>query len=329
MRRGDVTKFIARAALFLSIPVSLTAAWTLTVVWIDRRSYEAALALPDGCDVAVCSDSQTSFGLDPKFMPRLYNFSAPAAQPDQNLLRLQDLMDRNGGMLKYVLLDVTPVHVQFDEREHPLSDAGSARVHALLHLYHWRDTLRPFGSVALLFRDVVLDRKFNELRKALKKRRPYASSLAGGFCGVKAAGFIEQEQDAKEDLEEKAARINGRERWSGESRIADIMRESVKHIRAAGAEPVFITSPFSPPLLAKLDREKMNALTNGIAALATECDARYLNYLDFNIPLEGWRDANHLNITGAELFTRQVSKDMERIAANPAAGKPKATSQAD
>ena len=172
-------RFVFRLLLFLSIPVLLLGGWTVFVVVMDRQSYVAALALPPGCDVAVCADSQTRDGLNPAFMPELYNFSTAATHPDQNLMRLKDLLVRNPGRLRYVLLDVTPIHVGFDERTAPLSEAGSARVHALLHAYHWRTAVRPVGSAAALFRDVILVRKFNEMRKALKRKVPYRSPLAG------------------------------------------------------------------------------------------------------------------------------------------------------
>ena len=308
-----MTRFIFRIAAFLAIPCALVTVWTLVVVSLDRRSYIESLEVPDGQDVAVCSDSQTRDGLNPEFMPRLYNFSAAAAQPDQNLLRLKDLMARNRGRLRYVLLDVTPIHVGFDERDKPLSSAESARVHALLHVYHWHDAARPLGSIGLLFRDVILDRKFNELRKTLKRKLPYRSSLAGGFCAVKSAGFIEQPKKANADLAEKVRRFNVKAPWSENSRIADIMRESVKCIREAGAEPVFMTTPLSHPLRAGFDARKVQALTNGVATLAAECGARYLNYLAYDLPLECWRDANHLNLAGAEVFTKRVAEDVERL----------------
>ena len=307
-----MTRFIARLSVFLSIPLAVAAAWTLLVLCLDRRSYEASLIVPDGRDVTVCSDSQTHDGLNPEFMPRLYNFSTAAAQPDQNLLRLKDLMARNRGRLKYVILDVSPAYLGFDERVLPLSSAGSARVHALLHFYHWRTTTRPFGSVMALVRDVILVRKFHELRKTLKRKQPYRSSLAGGFCAVKTAGFIECTDRANADMGEKAQSFNMKEPWCGESHGADIIRESVKCVRDAGADPVFITTPFSPPFRAMLDSGKTQAFTNGVAALAVECRVRYLNYFAYDLPLKYWRDANHLNLAGSEVFTKQVASDMER-----------------
>ena len=306
-------RFVSRLALLLLIPVLLMGAWTAFVVFMDWRSYRASLTLPPACDVAVCSDSQAQDGLNPAFMPRLYNFSTAASHPDQNLMRLKDLLSCNQGRLRFVLLDVTPIHVGFDERKVPLSEAGSARVHALLHAYHWREAKRPVGSAAMLFRDVVLIRKFHELRKALKRRIAYRSSLAGGFFAVATAGFVAMPEKAAADVAEKARRFNAKPPLAPASRIMDLMRESACAIRAAGAEPVFMTTPLSPRLKAAFDPVKVQALTNGVAALAHEMGAPYLNYLTFDLPEADWRDANHLNLAGAEAFTKRVAKDVEAL----------------
>ena len=306
-------RFVLRMALFLAIPAFLAGMWTTIVVFMDYRSYRTSLTLPPGCDIAVCADSQTRDGLNPAFMPGLYNFSTAATHPDQNLMRLKDLLARNLGRLRYVLLDVTPIHVGFDERTVPLSEAGSARVHALLHAYHWRETARPVGSATALFRDVILVRKFHEIRKTLKRKIPYRSSLAGGFFAVKTAGFVDCPEKAAADMNEKARRFNAKPPLAPSMRIVDILRESVCAIRAAGAEPVFMTTPISSRLRAAFDPTKVQALTNGVAALAAEMDAPYLNYFALDLPMTGWRDANHLNLEGAEVFTKRVAKDMEAL----------------
>ena len=303
-------RFISRLLVFIGVPIAIVTIWTVFVITIDRRSYISALHVPEGCDIVVCSDSQTQSALDPAFMPSLYNFSSAASHPDQNLLRLQDLLAHNAGRIRTVLIDVTPLHVGFDERNAPLSEAGSARVHALLHLYHRQDVKRPWGDVLMLFRDVMLDRKFNELRKTLRRKRKYRSSLAGGFYAVKSAAFSDNPGKAAKDVSEKAQRINARPVMKATDRIVEILLESVDAVRRAGAEPVFITTPVSPPLRAALDSAKCAAFTNVVTSLAAAHKITYLNYLAEDFPPECWRDANHLNMTGAEAFTKRLANDL-------------------
>ena len=306
-------RFVARMLLFWSIPISIVALWSVFVVAIDRCSYLSALQLPKGCDVVVCSDSHTQNGLDPAFMPRLYNFSSAASLPDQNLLRLEDILVGNPGKVRIVLIDVTPLHVGFDERQTPLSEAGAARVHALLHVYHWRETERPWGNVPMLFRDVMLDRKFNELRKALRKKRRLRSSLAGGFYAVKSAGFVDAPGKAADDVSKKAQRINACPKLKQSDRIVEILEKSIDVTRSFGAEPVFITTPLSTQLRKALDPEKSEAFIKVVTAFAATRKIPYLNYFYEDFPIGSWRDANHLNLAGAEAFTKRVAGDLEGL----------------
>ena len=303
-------RFALRMLIFMAVPIAIGTIWTAFVITIDRRSYISALHVPDGCDIVVCSDSQAQSALDPAFMPRLYNFSAAASHPDQNLLRLKDLLAHNAGRVRTVLIDVTPLHVGFDERNAPLSEAGSARVHALLHLYHWKDVKRPWGDVLMLFRDVMLDRKFNELRKALRRKHKYRSSLAGGFYAVNAAAFADSPEKAAKDVSRKAQSINARPVMKESDRIVEIILESADAVRRAGAEPVLVTTPFSSPLRAALDSAKCAAFTNVVASLAAAHKITYLNHLADDIPPECWRDANHLNMAGAQVFTKRLANEL-------------------
>jgi lysophospholipase L1-like esterase len=107
----------------------------------------------------------------------------------------------------------------------------------------------------------------------------------------------------------KAQTFNRAEPFAAGQRTADILRESADLVRRAGMTPVFVTTPVSPMLLADLDVSRVCALTNGVAAIAAECGAAYLNCLDVPIPVECWHDANHLNAEGAKLFSEMFSRD--------------------
>lgn len=306
-------RFLLRILLFLSLPFSVTAVWTTVVIALDFKTYKASLSIPEGCDIVVCSDSQTRAALNPEIISNLYNFSTAATHPDQNFLRLLDFLDVNSGKIKYVLLDVTPLHIGFDERISPLSEAGSARVHAFVHIYRWRDSLRPLGSVMRLFRDVVLIRKPNEIRKVIKRGLPYRSSLSGGFYSAKYSGFIDYPEKAHEYAKKMADKFNSKPEFSCGERTVDILKASVSAIRKAEACPLLMTTPIAYPALMRMEKEKLFAFTNGLAVVAADLGIPYLNHLSENIPEECWRDANHLNEKGAERFSVIFKRELKRV----------------
>lgn len=306
-------RFLLRILLFLSLPFSVAVIWTTVVVALDLQAYRASLSVPVGCDTLVCADSQTRASLNPEIISNLFNFSTAATHPDQNFLRLLDVLEVNRGKIKYVLLDVTPLHVGFDERMSPLSEAGSARVHAFVHIYRWRDSQRPLGSAIRLFRDVVFVRKPNEIRKAIKRGNPYRSSLSGGFYSAKHSGFMDCPEKALNYAEKMADKFNGKSGFSCGERTVDILKASVSAIRKAEACPLLMTTPIAYPALMRMEKEKLFAFTNGLAVVAADLGIPYLNHLSENIPEECWRDANHLNEKGAERFSVIFKRELKRV----------------
>lgn len=308
-------KFLLRLVLFFWVPVLLAIAWTVFVVAYDCRSYRSALVAPEQTMVAVCGDSQTKDSLDPALFPGFFNFSTAATTCDQDLLRLEDLLSANKGRLRYVLLDVSPLKIAYSP-ERPISELNAARVHLLLHVYHFWENRRPFGSVGELYRDVIFTRKYNEFRKSILRGKPWRSSMAGAFDPDKAAGFLDPKFKAKaeSDVEEKAERINKREPLEMDAYLLDILAESVALVRAKGAYPIVTTMPLAEPLRKVIDPVKKAAFTAAVRETAVRLGVPYLDYLDMELPLECWHDGNHLNRTGAAVFTPRFVEDFKQVA---------------
>jgi len=306
-----IRKFLLKLLVVASFPCVGMLLWCVFVIALDYRSYHSLIVLPDCCRIVICGNSQSRDALNPLFFPLLHNCSAAATTEDQNLLRLKDVLDANTGndSLQYVLIDVNCKMIGQDERSVPLSDGGPERVHALLHFYHMRDSKRPLGSITRLVRDVVILRKFSELRKTIMKGRAYRSPLAGGFSRVQTCGFLEHPEKAESDAKQKADAFNSTNPFDCSTRLAEILRASCLLVREYGREPVFISTPISPMLMQKLDSRRVDAVTNGVATLARECGTAYFNYMSVPFPIDCWRDANHMNVMGAERFTRQFRDD--------------------
>lgn len=316
-------RFLLRALLFMSVPTVLAVAWTAFVVGMDYLSYTRALRLPAGTTAVVCGDSQTKDALDPARIEGLANFSTAATTPDQDLMRLLDLLVANKGRIRHVFLDVSPLKVGYMEEAcatpprppKPVSELGATRVHALLHFYHLTENRRPLGSLGALWRDVVCVRKYNEFRKAILRGRKWRSSMAGAFDPDPVRGFAEPKLRAKAmaDVLEKADRVNSRPPATVGIPLVAALVESAGMVRAAGAEPVFTTMPLSLPLRGKIDPAKLAAFTEAVRDAAVRLDVPYLDYLRLDLPEELWHDGNHLNRSGAEAFSTRFAADFAAL----------------
>ena len=310
-------RFLKRLFLFASIPGSAAALWTAFVVVMDYRSYTQALPLAEGETIVVCEDSQTKDGLDPSVIRGLRNYSAAATTCDQNAMRLADVLAANRGRVRFVLLDASPLETGYDVTL-PISRLNSSRVHLLLHVFHLRDNRRPFGSVLVLWRDVVFTRKFNEFRKAVLRGRPWRSSMAGGFDPDSTKGFTDARyvQAAMEDVAEKAAKVNARPPATGGLQFFANLEEQVARVRAAGAVPVITTMPLSGHLRRAITPDRLSAFTREVDALAKRLGVVYMDYLGLDLPEDCWHDVNHLNRGGAKTFSERFAADFRGIAAS-------------
>ncbi len=304
-------RFISYLLLFFLLPGLLGVGWTVFVVVTDWRSYKRALVMPKTATIAVCGDSQTKDGLDPARCPGLFNFSTAATTCDQDLLRLTDLLCRNRGQVKYVLLDVSPLKIGYST-EKPVSELNAGRVHALLYLYHVAEMRREFGSEGALWRDVVCTRKYNEFRKSILRGKPWRSSMAGGFDPGTKQGFLDPKLRARAlgDVATKAEHVNRYPPATGKEPFFAILEESIGLVRAAGATPIVTTMPLSGRLKAAIDPQRLAAFTSAVKATTARQNVRYLDYLALDLPETCWYDANHLNRQGAETFTPRLAADL-------------------
>lgn len=305
-------RFISYFLLFFLLPGVLGCGWTAFVIVMDLRSYKRALVMPKTATIAVCGDSQTKDGLDPALFPGFFNFSTAATTCDQDLLRLTDLLCRNRAQVKYVLLDVSPLKIGYST-DKPVSELNAGRVHALLYLYHLAEMRREFGSEGALWRDVVCTRKYNEFRKSILRRKPWRSSMAGGFDPGTMQGFLNPKLRARAlaDLATKADHVNRYPPATGQEAFFKILEESIGLVRAAGATPVVTTMPLSPHLRKAIDPERLSAFTAAVKAVAARHHVHYLDYLAFDLPDACWHDANHLNLQGAKTFTPRFVADFQ------------------
>ncbi len=318
-------RFLTRIFLFAAFPLLLGVAWTAYVVFMDYRSYTAALKLPDGTTVAVCGDSQTKDALDPALIPSFANFSTAATTCDQDILRLSDLLVANLGKLKYMLLDISPLKVGYMDETlqnpprppRPVSELNAGRVHSLLHFYHITKNRRPLGSIGAIWRDVVCVRKYNEFRKSILRGKKWRSSMAGAFDPGKERGFLEPRyrERAMSDTREKADRVNRRDPARLELPIFSILSESAGLVRAAGAEPVITTMPLSRQLREMIAPGKLADFSKSVREVARRLGVPYLDYLSLDLPAECWHDGNHLNRHGSGVFSRRFAADLARITA--------------
>ena len=281
------------------------------VTGVDFRAYRAALKAPDGADVIACNDSQMATGLDPSLSVRLWNKSAIASPCDASYLRLRDSLAANPGQIKFVLIDVSQINVEMDDRVQPLRPGGERGDHVQLQLLNSFEFPRKLGSVGKIFTDLYL-RRLDKYRSAWRHGKPLKTPMCGGFSPLEVAGFVQHRDAAVADMKVKA---RPEAALTPESRCLFWFRKMAECALDSGARPVFVTTPLHPEFRKAMNAKRLASIPEAAAALAREFDAPYFNYLEMTFPENCWKDCNHLNVRGAKAFTRRVLADVESLSA--------------
>ena len=323
-------KFIIRSAFFGFLVLVIFGGWSAALLHLELTSYFREATIPSGVRFAVCSDSQTEVALLPEVWPRFFNFSISAIQLDQYELKILDLLDRNPGRLKALIVDISPRKLLAQDIDTPLLDHRSAGKRFLLHALHPRESRRSMGGMAVLFRDSILVKRSVKAFKAYRKGRPYLSSIggrgsAGGARTEEEAtrnrdrllrqpailGFHDHLEQVLAGIEEHGAELNAWGPVDGTSKTCGCIRDILTLVKSRGVTPVLITTPYHPAFLEKIPRASLDNFRKTMREISQACDVAWFDYLEMPFPDDQWRDGNHLNSHGAVFLTERVRHDVE------------------
>lgn len=321
-------RFVLKTVLFAALAVVIYGGWAGALLWAEIASYRREARLPPDVTTVVCGDSQTETGLLPHVWPHFFNFSISSLQLDQVELKVIDLLERNPGFRGTVILDMSPVKLFDQDVDRPLLEDRSAGKRFLLHALHPDRSRRPLNGLAILFRDSILVKRTTKALKFFRAGGHYVSSI-GGMGSVAdlteeraeafrarfrsmptVQGFVTHPDLVREGMEEAVAELD---RWgsvTADAKSVRCLREILRFVRARGAKPVLMTTPWHAALRSRLRPGFLENFRNVMRQVAAEERVVHLDYLEMPFPDEEWRDANHLNIRGAVRLTDRVRQDL-------------------
>lgn len=301
--------FLKRTVSFLLAVAAFVAVVVVGVGAVDLRSYYRSLKAPEGVDVLVCNDSQSARALDPAGFPRMWNKSSVASPCTASYMRLRDALAHNPNRFKCVVIDVSQVHIGMDDRTQPLCCDGQVSDHAILELWNILENPRRPGSFGGLFTGLFL-KHADDLRSALRHGKPYVAPICGGYRATTTAGFKDHPEAALADLRKKARPTALMRK---DERCVWWFRKMAECAVAAGAKPVFMTTPLHPKFREHIDPDRLASIVAVARDLAAEFKTVHLNYLCVDFDDGCWQDCNHLNSWGARKFTKRFRKDIEGL----------------
>lgn len=324
-------KFVLKVVGFGTIVILVFGSWSGMLFYLEVTSYARESKMPGGTVVAVCGDSQTELGLQPRIWPHFFNFSQSAIQLDQIELKTLDLLDRNPEMLQTLLIDISPRKLAVQSIDQPLIEARNASKRFLLHLLHPKESRRSLDGIVVLFRDIILVQRTKKAWSRLLKGKPYKSSLGcPGAADVRTEeqvaenrrdllarppvrGFRDHLDKVRASMDEHAAEMVEWGPASVTSKTSRCIHDIVALVKSRGVRPVLITPPWHGELRARVPKALLDNFRATMREIARDNDVVWLDYLETSFADDEWRDGNHLNAHGAVRFTERVRRDVENL----------------
>ena len=285
--------------------------WAL---FTETRLYYSKIRVPSDVRYVVVGDSQSEMAIDPAYFPGLVNHSIAALSLDQSLYKIRDLLSTNADRDFTIILDVSPRRMLRGGR--PLATSDFESRYALLNFMHFFSSRRKIGEPIKLLRDRIVKSAFVHLmhRESAKKRKKPSKNPWGGF----------QPRSEKRWLSNPDETANEARRYVSEALMEaaastgivahnmTILNEIITTVKANGKEIILLTTPWHGSLVDGLSQKLITPFLSKMQKLADRHCIKWLNTIEWNTPDDGWLDQNHLNASGAILYTTYLREQILR-----------------
>lgn len=304
--RNSVKFLLPYCAALLAV-----ATWAL---FTETRFYYSHIRVSEDIRYVVVGDSQCEKAIDPACFPRLANHSLAGLSLDQSLYKVRDLLSVNADRDFTIILDVSPRRML--RCGQPLVTSDFESRYALLNFMHIFGSRRKIGEPVKLFRDRIVKLAFRHQTQGRfgKKRKRPPKNFWGGFQPrsekrllTNPDGTAEEARDYISEALMEAASSTG-----AVAHNMAILDEIITTVKANGKEIILLTTPWHGSLVDGLSQKLITPFLSKMQKLADRHCIKWLNTIEWNTPDDGWLDQNHLNASGAILYTTYLHERISK-----------------
>lgn len=295
-------RFIIRASIFIGTVLLVFGSICGVELVYELNAYRREIKAPPSAHILVCNDSQLEMSVNPAVDDAFFNFSASGRTMDQAYLAMLDIFAANPGQFKTVVIDFSP-SAAADKFDQAIPDMGYAAQYYLLHWLHPKENRRDMTGQIAVFRDNMVGRRWRLFSRSLRGKAEFTSSICGRFKPADVALAVFRPDDFSGQWKARANGVNMADSVTPDSPVFTYAEDIIRLVRANGAEPVVMTTPWHSALLKAVKPEKLASFESAVAGFAKKHGCKYVNLLRAEFPDKCWYDAQHLNEKGAKLFT--------------------------
>ena len=283
--------------------------WAL---FTEIRLYYSKIRVPADIRYIVVGDSQSEMAIDPDYFPGLANHSIAALSLDQSLYKIRDLLSTNADRDFTIILDVSPRRMLRGGQ--PLTTSDFESRYAVLNFIHFFSSRRKIGEPIKLLRDRIVKFAFGHLmhRESTKKRKKPSKNPWGAFQARSEKRWLSNPDETANEVRHYISEAL-MEAASSKEIVAhnmSILDEIITTVKANGKEIILLTTPWHGSLLDGLSQKLITPFLANMQMLADRHCIKWLNTIEWNTPDDGWLNSNHLNASGAVLYTTYLREQI-------------------
>lgn len=292
-------KFLINCGIFFGLAGTFLLVPTL-IFFFRLRSI--SFKIPDDKTIVFCGDSHFTTGINPEIIPNSYNFSEHGDHYINQYLRLKKLLAENP-QIKTVFVTCWPSSLAPTGDSRFFNNYGmQTRFVYNFPLYSSKEWALQLTHSPIRVFKFMFEKPRNILGKAIESDEFLLSRL----------GRDESTKNNtvrglhKKTIEEMKAKMEREHSISSNSLQLEYLHKIVELVKKHNAKIIFINTPIrNAEIFYDIDFfEKLRSREFS--------NVEYWNYQEFSIPDDNcWRDFNHLNQWGAEIFSRELARRIE------------------
>lgn len=302
--RNHVRYVLILAGLFIPLHLFFHSlgTWATGITNPVARHVENLLSLSPAPKVLILGDSHPTYAVDTRQFDQWFNAASPGENAIQTYYKAKHLLDAGLAPPEVVLLPLDP-HTRMDYR------ADRFDPEAIWGRYvDYIDLGLQTGSYLEYFEKFIRGDVFsyagsaNDIITALRMRSLGTKPSEKDGYRKDSSSFA----SLSPKLRLKTARRKVQRHLTDESSILDeYIAKTVALFRRSGAKPVFIRYPLTSEYLEYANESESEGRDFLLGAPVIDFRRHYQNAQDL------FRDADHMNTKGAEIFTRALSRALK------------------
>lgn len=318
-------KALAKYLLFLLVFVLIVGQG---VYYFMQSTYEKGKLVEDNYNILILGDSQFETGINPQYIPNSVSFAKSAIPHSYMYAQLKYFTEKNDFDLLLISIGYHSLY-QVKNKEitiapkQDLEQELSSRMALILNNKEFAQTYGDsikntlvYNKVKWMYRLGIPNKIIlTDIIDNLRTGKPTLRMMHGGFFSSKGNNVSKESFNHRFSSHLEQADKPSTPEIELKTESFNPISKIIEYCQARNMKVVFINTPLHPDLI-PIYEPVIQQTDSLMDELAMDENIYYLNLSQIDFPEKGFKDHNHLNDYGAEIFSKQLNDTLLKMQKN-------------